>query len=101
MSKVAVCLGVVVVACAPVAPVAQHPFAGTWKTDPIEPRGTVTYSLSDDGKEHYSNNRNLDYEFGIDGKEYPIGRPASTVTWNKAGDSVWDYTEKVNDRVTR
>ena len=83
---------------------AQNPFAGTWKTQPSKnPTGmaTITYSASATGQEHYSNNRNSEYDFAIDGKEYPTDRPASTVTWNKTGKLSWNCTEKIRGRVTR
>jgi hypothetical protein len=84
---------------------AQNPFAGTWKSDEQKnspsATGTVTYSVSPTGKEHYSNNRNSEYDFAIDGTEYPTDREASTVTWSRAGDSAWDCTEKISGRVIR
>lgn len=90
--------------CAP-ASSGQNLFSGTWKTDPLKhPTGigaTITYSVSATGKEHYSNNRNSEYDFAIDGEEYPTDRPASTVTWNKTGESSWDCTEKIRGRVAR
>lgn len=86
----------------PAAVSAQNPFAGTWKTVPLKnPTATVTYSFSAAGREHYSNNRNSEYDFAIDGKEYPTDRPASTVTWNKTGQTSWSSTEKISGRVTR
>lgn len=84
---------------------AQNPFAGTWKSDtqknPPAATGTVSYSLSPTGKEHYSNNRNSEYDFAIDGKEYHTDREASTVTWSRAGESAWDCTEKIREKVIR
>lgn len=100
MPKLAKVLVGAALLCAPVLR-AQSPFAGTWKSDAPQASGTITYSRSPDGREHYSNNRNSEYEFAIDGKEYPTDRPASTVIWNKAGDSAWDCTEKIRKRVIR
>ncbi|MGB0034104.1 MAG: hypothetical protein WBP79_01360 [Candidatus Acidiferrales bacterium] len=89
----------------PTALRAQNPFAGTWKGNhekyPVAASGTVTYSLSATGKVHFSNNRNSEYDFAIDGKEYPTDRPASTVTWSKAGESTWDCTEKIKEKAIR
>ncbi|MGA7222966.1 MAG: hypothetical protein WBX16_08920 [Candidatus Acidiferrales bacterium] len=85
-----------------VAEVVQSPFAGTWKTEnPVPTPGTITYSKSSTGGEHFSNNRNSEYDFAIDGKEYPTDRPASTVAWVSTGPSSWDCVEKIRDRVNR
>jgi hypothetical protein len=85
-----------------VAEVIQSPFAGTWKTfNPVPTPGTITYSKSSAGGEHFSNNRNSEYDFAIDGKEYPTDRPASTVAWVSTGPSSWDCVEKIRDKVTR
>jgi hypothetical protein len=52
---------------------AQNAFSGTWKSDPGKhPFGLgpfATYTLSADGREHFSNNRSRKYDFAIDGKE--------------------------------
>jgi hypothetical protein len=84
---------------------AQNPFAGTWKSDEKKnspaATGTVTYSLSATGKEHYSNNRNSEYDFAIDGNEYHTDRESSTVAWSAAGERGWDCTEKIRGRVIR
>ena len=80
----------------------QSAFAGTWKTaTPALTSGTITYSKLPTGGEHYSNNRNSEYDFAIDGKEYPTDRPASTVAWVSTGPSSWDCVEKIRDKVTR
>jgi hypothetical protein len=104
MRKLVEVLAVLALSCAP-APHAQSPFTGTWKTDtqknPPAATGTITYALSPSGKEHYSDNRNSEYEFAIDGKEYPTDRAASTVAWNKSGETAWDCTEKIKDRVIK
>jgi len=84
------------------AEVAQSAFAGIWKSEnPAITPGTITYSKSSTGGEHFSNNRNSEYDFAIDGKEYPTDRPDSTVAWVSAGPSSWDCVEKIRDRVTR
>ena len=81
--------------------VVESPLAGTWKTEnPVPTPGTITYSKSSEG-EHYSNNRNSEYDFEIDGKEYPTDRSASTVAWVGTGQSSWDCVEKIRDKVTR
>jgi hypothetical protein len=85
-----------------VAEVEQSPFAGTWKTENSVPTpGTITYSKLSTGGEHFSDNRNSEYDFAIDGKEYPTDRPASTVAWVSTGPSSWDCVEKIRDKVTR
>ncbi|MGC1620184.1 MAG: hypothetical protein WA765_16965, partial [Candidatus Acidiferrum sp.] len=85
-----------------VADVVQSPLAGTWKSEnPVPTPGTITYSKSSTGDEHFSNNRNSEYDFAIDSKEYPTDRPASTVAWVSTGPSSWDCVEKIRDKVTR
>lgn len=84
-----------------VAEVVRSPFAGTWKSEKALHSSDITYSHSSKGGEHYSNNRNVEYDFAIDGKEYSTDRPASTVAWVSAGPSSWDCVEKIRDKVTR
>ena len=52
---------------------AQNAFSGKWKSDPARhPFGlgaVATYTLSADGREHFSNHRSREYDFAIDGKE--------------------------------
>jgi len=85
-----------------VAEMVRNPFAGTWKTlNPVPTPGTITYSKSSAGGEHFSNNRNSEYDFAIDGKDYATDRPASTVAWVSTGPLSWDCVEKIRDRVTR
>lgn len=87
----------------PVAGV-ENPFVGTWKTNTSKTSTrlgvTVTYSESAGGKLHYSSG-NRGYDFAIDGKEYSTGRPASTVACNKVGESAWECTERISERITR
>jgi hypothetical protein len=90
--------------CAPAAVGAQELFAGAWKTDPEQPAGlgtTVTYSTSVKGGEHYSNNRNREYDFAMDGHDYPTDRPGATVRWDRTGSSSWTSVEKIEGKVTR
>ena len=95
---------IVLALCAPAAVGAQELFAGAWKTDPKQPAGlgaTVTYSRSAEGREHYSNNRNREYDFAVDGRDYPTDRPGATVRWDMTGSSSWTSVEKIEGRVTR
>jgi hypothetical protein len=89
----------------PAALNAQNTFKGTWKTDPVKhPFGlgaVVTYTSSADGREHFSNNRNREYDFAIDGKEYPTDRPGSTVVWTKTGQSTWTCVERIKGKLLR
>jgi hypothetical protein len=91
--------------CWPTVLSAQNSFSGTWKTDPAKhPFGIgaiATYTVSTDGREHFSNNRGREYDFAIDGKEYPTDRRGSTVLWTKTGQSTWTCVEKVQGKPLR
>ena len=84
---------------------AQNAFSGTWKTDSAKhPSGLgaiATYTLSADGKEHFSNNRSREYDFAIDGQEYPTDRPGSTVAWTETGQSTWTCIERIQGKPLR
>lgn len=77
----------------------QNPSSGTWKSDPAKhPFGLgaiATYTPAVDGKEHFSNIRSREYDFAIDGKEYPTDRPGSTVAWIKTGQSTRTCIERI------
>lgn len=95
---------IVLAMCASAAVGAQELFAGAWKTDPKQPAAlgsTVTYSRSAEGREHYSNNRNHEYDFAMDGHDYPTDRPGATVQWDRTGSSSWTSVEKIEGKVTR
>jgi hypothetical protein len=95
---------IVLALCSPVVVTAQDLFAGTWRTDPKQPTGlgtTITYSTSSEGIEHYSNNRNHEYDFALDGRDYPTDHPGSTVRWDSTGASSWSSVEAINGKVIR
>jgi hypothetical protein len=101
MNRLAVHSVLLILSCSPVLN-AQNVFAGTWKVkNPALIPGTVTYSKSSLGKEHYSNNRNSEYDFAMDGREYSTDRPASTVMWVSTGQSTWDCVEKIKGNVIK
>jgi hypothetical protein len=89
--------------CWPAVLRAQNAFGGTWKTAtakyPFGLGAVAISTLSADGREHFSNNGSREYDFAIDGKEYPTDRPGSTVVWTKTGQSTF-YLRRENSRKT-
>jgi len=74
---------------------ADSPFAGTWKLNVEKSKftgDTFTYTATATGF-HYSNGATIEYDFAIDGKDYPT-IPDRTVSWTKSGDSAWDTVSK-------
>jgi hypothetical protein len=73
------------------ASAADSPFAGTWKFNSEKSKltgDTFTYTATSTGF-RYSDGGTFDYDFAIDGKDYPTfsGRK---VSWTKAGENAWD-----------
>ena len=83
----------------------QNPSSGTWKSDPAKhPFGLgaiATYTPAADGKEHFSNIRSREYDFAIDGKEYPTDRPGSTVAWIKTEQLTRTCIERIQEKPLR
>ena len=74
---------------------AESPFAGTWKLNTEKSKftgDTFTYTATANGF-HYSNGSTVEYDFAVDGKDYPT-IPDRTVSWTKAGDGTWDVLVK-------
>ena len=94
-----------IVLCWPTVLSAQNAFSGTWKTDPAKhPFGLgaiATYTLSTDGRVHFSNNKSREYDFAIDGKDHPTDRPGSTERWTKTSESSWTRMETIQDKPLR
>ncbi len=80
---------------------ADNPWVGTWKLN-IEKSNftgdTFTYSKSENGLYHFSDGSTSNFDFGIDGKEYPA-MYGNVVTWTAAGDNAWDSVWKLNGTV--
>ena len=77
------------------ASAADSPFAGTWKFNSEKSKltgDTFTYIETPTGF-RYSNGGTFDYDFAIDGKDYPTfsGRK---VSWTKSGENAWDSVFK-------
>ena len=75
---------------------ADNPWVGTWKLDPAKSHftgDTFTMSKGTDGKMHYSDGSTTAYDFGLDGKEYPM-IDDRMVAWTSSGDRDWDDTIK-------
>ncbi len=71
---------------------AENPWVGTWKLD-IEKShftgDTFTYSRTPNGMMHYSDDSTINFDFGIDGKEYKTLYDRSTI-WTAVGDNSWN-----------
>lgn len=67
-------------------------WVGTWKLDMAKSHfvgDTVTYTKAASGLFHVSAGGDADYDFGIDGKEYPSAYGRTTV-WTAVGNRSWD-----------
>ena len=70
----------------------DSPWAGHWKLDPAQSHfagDTFTYSAGPHGLIHFSDGSLINYDFGLDGKEYPAAYNRKT-RWTPAGKSAWD-----------
>jgi hypothetical protein len=79
---------------------ADSPFTGTWKLDPSKGHltgDTFTYSKAPNGLMHYDSGATSS-DFGIDGKEYPLGN-GHTITWTADSDNSWTSVNKFNGAV--
>jgi hypothetical protein len=82
---------------------ADNPWIGTWKLDPAKSQltgDTFTYSKAANGMMHYSDGSTINFDFGIDGKEYKAAYDRSTI-WTVAGDNTWDTVVMANGAVLR
>jgi hypothetical protein len=87
-----------IVAAAPSMP--SDAWVGTWKLDPSKSKlagFTVTYSKTPGGLYHFSDG-GLDYDFGIDGKQYPVAYGRKT-TWSVSGDRAWESETTADGKV--
>lgn len=71
--------------------VAASPFAGTWKLNAAKSQftgDTFSYTQGANGKLHYSNGANYEFDLALDGR--PCTTPYGyTVTWTAAGANQW------------
>jgi hypothetical protein len=77
---------------------ADNPWVGTWKLDPAKSHftgDTFTYSKNADGMMHFSDGSTINYDFGIDGKEYKT-HENRTVSWTADGDHAWTEVAKAD-----
>jgi hypothetical protein len=80
---------------------ADSPWNGTWTLDPSKSHltgETFTYSKGPGDLLHYSDGSTVNYDFGIDGKEYKAWANR-TVTWIAAGENAWDSVYKIEGKV--
>jgi|SRR5579883_1595118 len=74
---------------------------GTWKLDRAHSHftgETITFSSPSPGRYHFEDGSAANYDFGVDGKEYP-GPYGRTVSWTAVGDRAWDGEIKANGAV--
>ena len=79
---------------------ADSPWNGTWTLDPGKSHltgETFTYSKGPGDLLHYSDGSTVDFDFGIDGKEYKAWANR-TVTWTAAGNNAWDSVNKIEGK---
>jgi hypothetical protein len=79
---------------------ADSPWNGTWTLDPAKSHltgETFTYSKGPGDQLHYSDGSTVDFDFGIDGKEYKAWANR-TVTWTAAGKNAWDSVNKIEGK---
>ena len=79
---------------------ADSPWNGTWTLDPGKSHltgETFTYSKGPGDLLHYSDGSTVDFDFGIDGKEYKACANR-TVTWTAAGNNAWDSVNKIEGK---
>ncbi len=71
---------------------AENPFVGHWKLDAAHSHftgSTFTYSNGPHGMLHFSDGSTIDYDFGLDGKDYPAAYNRTT-RWTSSGRNAWD-----------
>lgn len=79
---------------------ADSPWVGTWKLDQARSHltgDTFTVSKGPGALLHFSDGANINYDFGLDGKDYPTvyGRVTS---WTTAGKNAWDSVVKADGK---
>jgi len=87
---------------APPAAVPTNPFVGVWKFDPTRSRliaEKIQYQIADAGKLRFSNASGSNYEFAIDGRDYPTSSNR-TIAWASIGPRQWETTFKIGGKVT-
>lgn len=80
---------------------ADNLWVGTWKLDVSKSQfagDTFTYSKAQNGMMHYSDGSTVDFDFGIDGKEYKTAY-GRTTTWTSGGNNTWDSVSKMDGKV--
>jgi len=83
------------------ASAADSPWAGHWKLDPAQSHfagDTMTYSAGPKGLVHFSDGSTVQYDFGLDGKEYPAAYNRTT-SWTSAGKNTWDQVTRADGKV--
>jgi hypothetical protein len=80
---------------------ADNAWVGTWKLDIAKSHftgDTFTYTQAANGLMHYSNGSDVNFDFGIDGKEY-MSAYGRSVIWTAAGDNAWNTVVMFNGNV--
>jgi hypothetical protein len=79
---------------------ADNPWVGTWTLDPGKSHltgDTFSFSKGPGKLLHYADG-SVDYDFGIDGKDYR-SLANRTVSWSTAGQNAWDAVHKIEGKV--
>jgi hypothetical protein len=79
---------------------ADSPWVGTWKFDPAKSKitgDTFTISKTKGGLYHFSDGSTVNFDFGIDGKEYKSAYNHTTI-WTAAGANAWDSVTKADGK---
>ena len=81
---------------------AQNPFVGTWKLDPAKGHYTgYSFSNTEISAGHFLHKEgSTSYEFGTDGKDYPMELRNATVSYQQTGPNQWHRTFKLDGKVT-
>jgi hypothetical protein len=80
---------------------ADSPWNGTWKLDVAKSHltgQTFTYSERPGGMLHYDDGSSVEFDFGLDGKEYKTFTNRTTA-WTAAGKNSWDTIARADGKV--
>jgi hypothetical protein len=79
----------------------RNPFLGTWEMDVARTKlGARTVKMEPAGDSIRMVTGMGQYEFKLDGKEYPTDMPGTTVSWKKMDDNTYEVTTREDGKVT-
>ena len=91
-------LSLLALPCAALA--ADSPWNGTWNLDKAKSHfagDTFSFSKAANGMVHYSDGGPIQFDFAIDGKEYPTAYNR-TSTWTASGSNAWDSVTRADGK---